>query len=47
MSKYLTYDQRLEIEAGLKNCLSFGAIGKIILKVSFLNHLMILVVDWG
>jgi len=32
MSKYLTYDQRLEIEAGLKNCLSFGAIGKIISK---------------
>ena len=32
MSKYLTYDQRLELEAGLKNCLSFGAIGKIISK---------------
>ncbi|MCV6599668.1 MAG: IS30 family transposase [Alphaproteobacteria bacterium] len=32
MSKYLTYDQRLEIEAGLKKGLSFGVIGKIISK---------------
>jgi IS30 family transposase len=28
MSTYLTYDERLEIEAGLKEGLSFGAIGK-------------------
>lgn len=32
MSKYLSYDQRLEIEAGLKANLSFGAIAKIISK---------------
>ncbi len=32
MSKYLTYDERLEIEAGLKAGLSFGAIAKIIKK---------------
>ncbi|MBU5483959.1 IS30 family transposase [Clostridium sp. MSJ-11] len=32
MSKYLTYDQRLEIEAGLKENLSFGAIAKKINK---------------
>lgn len=32
MSKYLTYDERLEIEAGLKCGLSFGAIAKIISK---------------
>jgi len=32
MSKYLTYDQRLEIEAGLKKNLSFGAIAKTISK---------------
>lgn len=32
MSKYLSYDQRLEIEARLKANLSFGAIAKIILK---------------
>lgn len=28
MSKYLTYEERLEIEAGLKKNLSFGTIGK-------------------
>ena len=32
MSKYLTYDQRLEIQAGLKESLSFGAIAKKINK---------------
>lgn len=32
MSKYLTYDEKLEMEAGLKADLSFGAIGKIISK---------------
>ncbi|WP_430885099.1 IS30 family transposase [Fusibacter sp. JL216-2] len=32
MSKYLTYDERLEIEAGLKVGLSFGAIAKLISK---------------
>lgn len=32
MSKYLTYEERLEIEAGLRNNLSFGAIAKIISK---------------
>ena len=28
MSKYLTYEERLQIEAGLKENLSFGAIGR-------------------
>ena len=28
MSKYLTYEERLEIEAGLKQNLSFGEIGR-------------------
>lgn len=32
MSKYLTYEERLEIEGGLKNALSFGAIAKLIGK---------------
>ncbi len=32
MSKYLTYEERLEIEGGLKNHLSFGAIANLIGK---------------
>ncbi len=28
MSKYLTYEERLKIQAGLKENLSFGAIGR-------------------
>lgn len=32
MSKYLTYEERLEIEGGLKKNLSFGAIANLIGK---------------
>lgn len=32
MSKFLTYDERLEIQKGLKEQLSFGQIAKLINK---------------